>query len=266
LESGEASVRTKAFTLIELLVVIAIIALLLAILMPALGRARKQARAAACQMNLHHWGIIWSAYTGDHDGSFPDGTRTEGGKQVGHWLFAVQPYYKDEAIRWCPAATKPWGQGQNPFVAWEAVNVAGGAGFFTSYGINNWLYDPAGETLWGYPAEDHWKNTNVKGSSKIPLFLDCFYLGGHPQPTNIPPEYDGQMQNAGPICMRRFCINRHHGAINMVFLHFGVRKVGLKELWTLKWHRQFNTAGPWTRAGDARAENWPEWMRNFKDY
>jgi hypothetical protein len=45
-----------------------------------------------------------------------------------------------------------------------------------------------------------------------------------------------------------------------------VRKVGLKELWTLKWHRNFNTNGYYTKAGGATAEDWPEWMRRFKDY
>ena len=91
--------KRKGFTLIELLVVIAIIALLMAILMPTLARVKKQARATACQMNLHHWAVIWSMYTGDYDGSFPDGTHAQAGKQVGHWLFAAEPYYKDEEIR-----------------------------------------------------------------------------------------------------------------------------------------------------------------------
>jgi prepilin-type N-terminal cleavage/methylation domain-containing protein len=88
-ESPSAQV---GFTLIELLVVIAVIALLMAILMPALNLAKKQARATACQMNLHQWAVIWSLYTGDYEGRFPNGTRNVGGKQFGHWLFAAEPY------------------------------------------------------------------------------------------------------------------------------------------------------------------------------
>jgi hypothetical protein len=49
-------------------------------------------------------------------------------------------------------------------------------------------------------------------------------------------------------------------------MDFSVRKVGLKELWTLKWNRTFDTAGRWTKAGGVRAEDWPEWMRGFRDY
>lgn len=100
----------------------------------------------------------------------------------------------------------------------------------------------------------------------IPLFLDCFFLGGHPQPTNEPPEYNGQTENANAMCMRRFCIDRHAGTINMVFLDSAVRRVGLKELWTLKWHRSFDTAGPWTMAGGVQTEDWPDWMHQLKDY
>ena len=44
------------------------------------------------------------------------------------------------------------------------------------------------------------------------------------------------------------------------------RKVGLKELWTLKWHRQYDTANCWTKAGGVQPGDWPEWMRQFKDY
>ncbi len=37
--------------------------------------------------------------------------------------------------------------------------------------------------------------------------------------------------------------------------------IRLKELWTLKWHPQFNTSGPWTEAGGVQSTDWPEWMR-----
>jgi hypothetical protein len=52
----------------------------------------------------------------------------------------------------------------------------------------------------------------------------------------------------------------------MLFLDWSVRKVGLKELWTLRWSPGFNTAGPWTKAGGVRPDDWPEWIRGFKDY
>ncbi len=66
--------------------------------------------------------------------------------------------------------------------------------------------------------------------------------------------------------MAPFCINRHNGHVNGLFLDWSARKIGLKELWTLKWNLQFDTANAWTKAGVVRPEDWPEWMRRFKDY
>ena len=61
-------------------------------------------------------------------------------------------------------------------------------------------------------------------------------------------------------------MDRHSGNITGLFLDWSVRKVGLKELWMLKWHEDFNTAGPWTRAGGVTPDKWPPYMRRFKDY
>ncbi len=49
-------------------------------------------------------------------------------------------------------------------------------------------------------------------------------------------------------------------------MDFSVRKVGLKELWTLKWRREYNTCNEWTLCGGVEPNDWPEWMRGFKDY
>ncbi|MHC4538321.1 MAG: prepilin-type N-terminal cleavage/methylation domain-containing protein [Planctomycetota bacterium] len=63
--------KRGAFTLIELLVVIAIIAILLAILMPALQRVKKQARGILCRNNLKNYGMAGRLYLDDNDGGFP---------------------------------------------------------------------------------------------------------------------------------------------------------------------------------------------------
>jgi prepilin-type processing-associated H-X9-DG protein len=70
--------------------------------------------------------------------------------------------------------------------------------------------------------------------------------------------------------MTYFCINRHDGGINGLFLDWSVCKVGLKELWMLRWNPFLGASwlvfNPWTKAGGVQPEDWPEWMQGFKDY
>lgn len=63
--------RIKGFTLIELLVVIAIIAILAALLVPAVSSALERGRQAMCTNNLHQIGIAMTLYSNDHDGFWP---------------------------------------------------------------------------------------------------------------------------------------------------------------------------------------------------
>jgi prepilin-type N-terminal cleavage/methylation domain-containing protein len=262
--------RRKGFTLIELLVVISIIALLLSILMPALQRVKKQARTIACQANLHHWGSIFSMYLDDYEGKFsefsPDGEHI--------WIELMRPYYTDQDICLCPTTLKSWMDGVlGTFVAWDWRAYEKDipdemyeyyAGAYGSYGKNSWL-SQAGTGSFSDREPFCWRNIkDVKGGSRVPLLLDCNFLGGFPQPFDEPPPKDGYFDVTFPE-ITRYCLNRHDGYVNSLFTDYSVRKVGLKQLWTLKWHREFDTNGPWT-SPHVRAADWPEWMKGFKDY
>ncbi|MHC4227198.1 MAG: prepilin-type N-terminal cleavage/methylation domain-containing protein, partial [Planctomycetota bacterium] len=71
--------RVEGFTLIELLVVIAIIAILLAILMPALNRVREQGKRAVCLSHLRQLGLVWIMYADDNDGNIVNGAAGHSG-------------------------------------------------------------------------------------------------------------------------------------------------------------------------------------------
>ena len=106
-----------------------------------------------------------------------------------------------------------------------------------------------------------WRTVNTKNAHAIPLFLDCAVIGVTVWPEDSPPEYDGQFwpyTGNNYDEMRRICLNRHDGFVNSLFLDFSIRKVGPKELWTLKWHRNYDTRRAWTRGGGVVVEDWPE--------
>ena len=74
--------QLAGFTLVELLVVIGIIALLISLLLPALNRAREQARQVACASNMKQVGIAFASYVVRHNGALPFGSMY-GGTQTG---------------------------------------------------------------------------------------------------------------------------------------------------------------------------------------
>lgn len=95
--------RSLSFTLIELLVVIAIIAILVAMLLPAVGRARESARKTACLNNLRQMGAAFSMYANDHGDHLP---LILGGAPPPNdlWYHALASYIasKDIAANWPP--------------------------------------------------------------------------------------------------------------------------------------------------------------------
>ena len=278
--------RRRGFTLIELLVVIAIIALLMGILMPALSRVKKQARSVTCQALLKQWGTIWAMYCDDNDGRFSEAGNL--GWLRGTWVIALRPQYRTKSkILLCPAATK-----RRPSAGGSILEhggpantyIMGSGGIFdlreeASYGGNNWLYYGEGTgKIQGRPIPWNWKTKDAAHAANVPVFADTMWRGGGPcyrtsdtgalsRTFNriVPPQFDGQWIDYDNEMMH-FAINRHQTGINMLFMDWTVRSVGLKELWTLKWNRQYPVNGPWTKAGGVQPSDWPEWMRNFRDY
>ena len=178
-------------------------------------------------------------------------------------------------ILWCPMTAKreitEYGSmSGGTFQAWafrHQGRMAMPQDVHVSYGINFWLSLPPRDWyLYERYSPYCWSSCDVKGANNIPVKSDSclpwismrFYFD--------PPECDAIPDAKSTRYSLPGCINRHDGGINMLFMDWSVRKVGLKELWTLKWNRKFDTSNRWTKAGGAQPEDWPQWMRSFKDY
>ncbi|MBP7049820.1 MAG: type II secretion system protein [Phycisphaerae bacterium] len=281
----------RGFTLIELLVVISIIALLLAVLMPVISRVRAQAHAAGCQANLRQWGLYYSMYTTENEGKMPsvvDRTRwyafvppvlpreffaSDGG---GYDLGASDATMREgRRLLLCPA-TKP--QPLDPAstglacrngmtrLAWSFRVDAGISGVSgSSYAQNIWFYPSPGFVKEG---ATYWRSCLMKGASEVPVYSESRAAVALPCHIDEPPSCEDVPWSSWPssVGLPCYAMNRHAGGINILFMDWSVRKVGIKELWTLNWCEDFDRAGPWTKAGGVQPEDWPEWMRGFKDY
>ena len=145
LRGPSRNASAAAFTLVELLVVIGIIALLISILMPALNKARAQARMVTCQSNMRQIGQALTAYAGQHKGralpvwpwSWHPGLAQNFVWDVGYQEF-LYPWIKSKDVYRCP---------DRPDTAWVTrprsdIGTEGGIAVDYAFNETGWSASP----------------------------------------------------------------------------------------------------------------------------
>ncbi len=263
------------FTLIELLVVISIIALLVSILMPALSKAREQAKATTCAAQLRQFGMAWFYYAEENDDyniSYGYVSPLDTGGfwfyKLGEYLGGDERFTKGDAdvdtkkgalnILNCPSA-KPWSNKFNDSInsmryggadmAWQWRGEAVDREHEGGYTINGWM-QPGIPDSTNYPSGYFYKKYS-KPKADVPLICDGGWVDTWPKSDQVNELVDlidlqgsgipGASSRMYPNNFTRIVLDRHALAINIVFKDTRVEKVPLEDLGSFEWHKGFKT-------------------------
>lgn len=215
-----------AFTLVELLVVIGIIAVLIAILMPALNAARRQASQAKCASHLRSIGQFTHMYADENKGLIP---RDYSDGSPGHvcWAEALAPYAKAKL-----PGTTATGNARDLFYAphYAKIGIYQCPGFPNDqqpvdYVWNAWNQEKPGQTQALY------RITKVRRSAEVALATEAH---GN-RPVNDFDRHDvwhvSHLPTAGNVAERRICDDQRHGGfVNIVYLDGHVAGKAMKAI------------------------------------
>ena len=239
--------RKFAFTLIELLVTIGIIALLVAILIPSLRKARESAQTAQCLNNLRQIGLMSEMYTSVSGGSLMPYfwyTPSDPGLSYSNfWIGLLERQAGANTIQLCPVTTEV-----NPgkilglkCLAWNgqlqvigcAVHRDATTWRIGSYGHNGWLYSTAAPSDGVGGPHFGTQITSVKNASETPMYFDCAWVDAWPTTSNTPPPDLSGSWTANDL--DRIAMTRHGRGVNFCFVDGSARWVGVDKIMQLQW-------------------------------